>query len=444
MKKSLLIAGCSAALAGIMLMAQNNVAAHGYVKSPPSRVYEGKLDKEILGWNEAFKIYGFAQDNAAGIEGPKGFPLAGPEDGKIASANERWGNELDIQTPSLWKKQDVKTGENSFTWEYEAPHPTSKWHYYMTKTGWDPNKTPTRNDLELIETINHDGSLPNTNLTHQVTIPEDRSGYHIILAVWDVEDTGNAFYNVIDVNVEGGQETAPTKPTELKADHVTSNTVDLSWKGQTEATSYIIYRNGEKVDEVTSPTFKDTNLEANTKYTYEIQAKNKVGESPKSDVLEIITHEEGSEEKPAAPGHLHTMDVTANSVDLMFRGSEHSSGIKEYQIFRDGEKVGTTTSTSYTDKNLQSSTEYSYQVLAVANNGETSDLSEALKVTTKETEAGEHRVFKLGEFTNPELYQAGEIVEYNGLLYTVLQTHNNYGDVTWAPDLAPALFSVQE
>lgn len=28
-----------------------------------------------------------------------------------------------------------------------------------------------------------------------------RNGYHVILAVWDVADTSNAFYNVIDVNL---------------------------------------------------------------------------------------------------------------------------------------------------------------------------------------------------------------------------------------------------
>ncbi|WP_321158336.1 lytic polysaccharide monooxygenase, partial [Providencia stuartii] len=32
-------------------------------------------------------------------------------------------------------------------------------------------------------------------------IPTDREGYHVILAIWDVADTNNAFYQVIDVNL---------------------------------------------------------------------------------------------------------------------------------------------------------------------------------------------------------------------------------------------------
>ncbi|WP_424141112.1 lytic polysaccharide monooxygenase [Sodalis glossinidius] len=33
---------------------------------------------------------------------------------------------------------------------------------------------------------------------HDVMLPQ-RSGYHVILAVWEVANTGNAFYQVIDV-----------------------------------------------------------------------------------------------------------------------------------------------------------------------------------------------------------------------------------------------------
>lgn len=71
----------------------------------------------------------------------------------------------------------------------------------MTKTGWDQNAPLKRSELELIGTINHDVSPATNNLSHTINVPNDCSGYHIVLAVWDVADTSNAFYNVIDVNV---------------------------------------------------------------------------------------------------------------------------------------------------------------------------------------------------------------------------------------------------
>ena len=182
------------------------VLAHGYVESPPARGYQGKLDYEKYGWTTAYNLYGNVITNPQSLEAPKGFPESGPVDGRIASANGGLGKiadfVLDNQTSDRWKKTTINTGVKQFTWKYTAPHKTTKWHYYMTKTGWDQNAPLKRSELELIGTVNHDGSTASNNLTHSITVPSNRSGYHIILAVWDVADTPNAFYNVIDVNVQ--------------------------------------------------------------------------------------------------------------------------------------------------------------------------------------------------------------------------------------------------
>lgn len=442
MKKSLLAFGCSAALLGSIVAIQDKASAHGYVSNPPSRAYQGNMDKGIIGWNTAFQTYGSAIDNPQSLEGKKGFPIAGPEDGKIASVNEVLGDDkLDTQDSNQWKKQNLKTGINTFTWTYTASHPTSKWHYYMTKTGWDQNKPLNRDELELIGTVDYDGSTASTNPSHQVTIPSDRSGYHVILAVWDVSDTANAFYNVIDANIEGGEtpQEKPKTPSGLSASRITSKTASLAWSAQIDATSFNIYRDGVKIGETSSASFTDEKLAPNTNYTYQVQAKNDQGESSKSEKLEVQTKTEQEIEKPTAPSGLHTMAITENSVNLMFSKAEHSSGIKEYQFFRDGVKVGTTTSTSYTDKDLKSNTEYSYQVKALSNSDEISDSSKTLKVKTEDG-GSNYRQFKLGSIAAPEFYQVGEIIQYNGTLYNVLNAHNNYGDSSWAPDTALSLF----
>ncbi|ABS74117.1 MULTISPECIES: lytic polysaccharide monooxygenase auxiliary activity family 9 protein [Bacillus] len=182
----------------------SDASAHGYIKEPVSRAYMGALEKQTLGWTAAAQKYGSVIDNPQSVEGPKGFPAAGPPDGRIASANGGSGQidfGLDKQTADYWVKQNIRGGFNTFTWYYTAPHATSKWHYYITKKNWNPNKPLSRDEFELIGTVNHDGSKADTNLTHKIFVPTDRSGYHVILGVWDVADTSNAFYNVIDVNL---------------------------------------------------------------------------------------------------------------------------------------------------------------------------------------------------------------------------------------------------
>ena len=58
-------------------------------------------------------------------------------------------------------------------------------------------------DLDLVPFYvkNDGGARHGTSVTHEANVPTDRNGYHLILAVWEIADTGNAFYQVIDVNL---------------------------------------------------------------------------------------------------------------------------------------------------------------------------------------------------------------------------------------------------
>ncbi len=135
-------------------------------------------------------------------------------------------------------------------------------HY---QKGWDPNKPLTRAELEPIGTVKHDGSAASNNLTHTINVPTDRNGYHVILAVWDVADTSNAFYNVVDVNLvnnETPDTVAPSQPTELNASKVSANSVEITWKASTDnigVKEYQVLRNGEVIDTVSGTTFIDKN-----------------------------------------------------------------------------------------------------------------------------------------------------------------------------------------
>ena len=200
-KSSLLGLGLVLATTGLATFSSVNVSAHGYVESPISRGYQGRIDSRS-NWGAAREKYGAVIDEPQSLEARKGFPEAGPADGKIASANEAKGPQLDAQTSTLWTKQNVTTGPTNFTWYYSMSHPTTKWHYYITKNGWDQNKKLTRDDLELIGEVQGNGIDAEKVPTHTISIPSDHIGYHVILAVWDVADTPNAFYNVIDANIQ--------------------------------------------------------------------------------------------------------------------------------------------------------------------------------------------------------------------------------------------------
>ncbi len=397
-------------------------------------------------------MYGNVITNPQSLEAPKGFPKGGPSDGRIASANGGFGQigdfVLDNQTSDRWKKTDINTGANTFTWHYTAPHKTTKWHYYMTKPSWNQNAPLNRDELELIGTIEHDGSSASNNISHTINVPQDRVGYNAILAVWDVADTSNAFYNVIDVNVKNSEvPVLPTKPTNVKVTNVTKSTASLSWDAQTTAEKYNVYRDGVKIATVKENLFEDSKLSASTEYKYEIQAicqSEKLSE--KSDQIVAKTLSEDAQEKPTTPSGLHSMGETEVTISLMWNKSTHTTGIKEYLVYRDNILVGKTSDIQYQDKSLNAATKYKYIVKAVGVDGSIYDTSNELIVSTKASASSNPETlkeFKVGSFTKPELYTKGDIVSYKGKNYISLVTHYNYGDGSWNPEEAPSLFKIK-
>lgn len=172
------------------------VSAHGYVVSPESRGYACKLGQNA----DCGAIIWEPQS----LEAPKGFPQSGPADGRIASAGAAHFAPLDAQTATRWSKRNLQPGSNRFTWRFTANHSTHTWRYFITRQGWNPNLPLSRSSFDLTPFCSVEGNYrqPPMEVTHTCNVP-NRSGYHVILAVWDIGDTANAFYNVIDVNVGG-------------------------------------------------------------------------------------------------------------------------------------------------------------------------------------------------------------------------------------------------
>lgn len=194
MRKRASAAVIGLAIAGVSMFATSSASSHGYTDSPISR--------QKLCANGTVANCGNIQWEPQSVEGPKGFPAAGPADGKICSGGNSQFAQLDDPRGGAWPATKVTAGQGySFRWQFTARHSTSDFRYYITKNGWDSTKPLTRAALESqpFMTVPYGNQQPPATLTHQGSMPTQKTGKHIILAVWNVADTTNAFYACSDV-----------------------------------------------------------------------------------------------------------------------------------------------------------------------------------------------------------------------------------------------------
>ncbi|MDT3396630.1 lytic polysaccharide monooxygenase [Streptomyces sp. B1866] len=185
--------------AAAVLATGGGAAGHGYTDAPVSRQ---KLcaDHVVTGCGEI-------EYEPQSVEGPKGFPARGPADGALCSGGNSRFAELDDPRGGAWPATEVAAGRPvTFTWRFTASHATADFRYYVTRGGYDPARPLTRASLEAepFLTVPYGGRRPPATLSHAGTLPAGKTGRHLVLAVWNVADTGNAFYACSDVAVRGG------------------------------------------------------------------------------------------------------------------------------------------------------------------------------------------------------------------------------------------------
>ncbi|WP_031069393.1 lytic polysaccharide monooxygenase auxiliary activity family 9 protein [Streptomyces sp. NRRL WC-3742] len=196
MRKRHVVGAVVAALA-VPLALAFPAQAHGYITTPPSRA--ALCDEHVQGvpWD-----CGDIQWEPQSVEGPKGFPSLGPSDGTICAGGNARFAELDDPHNGAWPTTQVTAGQQvTFTWRFTARHATTDFRYYMTKPGYDAGQPITRANLDLTPFLiaPYGGVQVPSTLSHAATLPSGRTGHQVIVAVWTISDTANAFYSCSDV-----------------------------------------------------------------------------------------------------------------------------------------------------------------------------------------------------------------------------------------------------
>jgi chitin-binding protein len=163
----------------VLITPVGSASAHGYVSSPPSRTAQCA---------QRMVPCGAPTWEPQSAEGPKGLM-------NCNGAREDF-NELNDDGKG-WVA--TSTGSNlTVTWTFTARHRTRDYEYYINGS--------------RVAYVNGNNAAPVDPVRHTINLA-GFSGRQKIFAIWNIADTGAAFYSCIDVNVNGGGTTPPPTTT---------------------------------------------------------------------------------------------------------------------------------------------------------------------------------------------------------------------------------------
>jgi chitinase len=172
--------------------------------------------------------------------------------------------------------------------------------------------------------------------------------------------------------------TPPSVPSNVTAAAQSTSSILVSWVASTDASgiaAYRIFRDGgaTPVATVQGTTFTDTNLAANTTYSYTVTAVDgapAANESAPSAPASATTNPEpppADTTPPSVPTNVSAVPQSASQILVSWTASTDASGIAGYEVLREGvaEPIAVVQTTSYTDDSLSAGTTYTYRVRAI-------------------------------------------------------------------------------
>ncbi|MEU3255352.1 lytic polysaccharide monooxygenase [Streptomyces sp. NPDC006997] len=157
-------------------------------------------------------------------------------DGKLCSANNEEFKGLDLARAD-WPATSVSSGAYTFKYRVTAPH-KGTFKVYLTKPGYDPSQPLAWDDLDLADPVATvtDPAAAGGFYTFSGTLPE-RSGQHLLYAVWQRSDSPEAFYSCSDVTFGGSTAGGGTADGGDPADEGTGTDADGGAAASAPATS---------------------------------------------------------------------------------------------------------------------------------------------------------------------------------------------------------------
>ncbi len=237
--------------------------------------------------------------------------------------------------------------------------------------------------------IRRDGALIATiaGTTYSDTGLTANTSYSYTVAARDDAGNVSAESGAVNASTLAAPDTeAPTTPTGLVGNAISSSQIDLSWNASTDnvgVSDYRVRRDGVLIGTVPGTSLSDRGRTADTDYSYTVTARDHSGNvSAEAGPVVVRTPASADTEAPTTPTGLAGTAVSTTRIDLNWNAASDNVGVTGYEIRRDGALIDTVPGTSFSNTGLSANTSYSYTVSARDQAGNVSTPSSALAVST--------------------------------------------------------------
>ncbi|KGK91517.1 cell wall-binding protein [Desulfosporosinus sp. HMP52] len=230
-------------------------------------------------------------------------------------------------------------------------------------------------------------------------LEEDTTYYYKVKTVKNSKTSdfsSKDYAKTLDEDEDEDEDDSLSAPTDLTATAESSSEIYLDWDSVSEATSYYVYRSTtssgtySKIGTATSSRYTDSDLEEDTTYYYKVKSvrNSKTSEYSSKDYAKTLDSDEDEDESLSAPTDF---TATAESSSEIYLDWDSVSEATSYYVYRSTtssgtySKIGTATSSKYTDSDLKSDTTYYYKVKTVRNS-KTSEYSSRDYATTDKSD----------------------------------------------------------
>ena len=177
---------------------------------------------------------------------------------------------------------------------------------------------------------------------------------------------------------------APTTPTNLQVVSTSTNSANLAWTASTDniaVAHYKIYSNGNFHSNASTNSATVSGLNQGTTYNFYVIAADAAGNvSAQSNTASGTTLIDT--QAPTAPTNLTITSVGTNNIAVQWTASTDNIGVTTYDVYVNGEVMGSTSATSTNIANLNPLTTYTIYVVAKDGGNNVSPQSNSVTATT--------------------------------------------------------------